>query len=46
MAIRVWNGIIDAVGGREGVKLDQKVLITEDGHEVLSHFPFEEGLLS
>ena len=46
MAVRVWNGIMDAFGGREGVKLDQQFLIAEDGHEVLSRFPFEESLLS
>ena len=33
------------VGGREGVKLEQQVLITETGYELLSTFPFEEELL-
>lgn len=32
-------------GGREGVKLEQQVLITESGTQVLSLFPFEESLL-
>ncbi|WP_343563948.1 M24 family metallopeptidase [Kiloniella sp. b19] len=32
-------------GGREGVKLEQQVLIREDGIELLSRFPFEEELL-
>jgi Xaa-Pro aminopeptidase len=32
-------------GGREGVKLEQQVLITETGVELLSTFPFEEELL-
>ncbi len=36
---------IGAEGGREGVKLEQQVLITEQGVELLSHFPFEEDLL-
>ena len=36
---------IGAVGGREGVKLEQQVLITESGAEVLSGFPFEDELL-
>ncbi len=36
---------IGAKGGREGVKLEDQVLITEDGHELLSHFPFDERLL-
>ncbi len=34
------------VGGREGVKLEQQILITTDGYELLSHFPFEEELLA
>ncbi|OCC03620.1 peptidase M24 [Labrys sp. WJW] len=32
-------------GGREGVKLEQQLLITETGTELLSRFPFEEDLL-
>jgi Xaa-Pro aminopeptidase len=32
-------------GGSEGVKLEQQVLITGTGTEVLSNFPFEEDLL-
>lgn len=30
----------------EGVKLEEQVLVTESGIEILSKFPFEEGLLS
>ena len=33
-------------GGREGVKLEQQVLVTDTGIELLSRFPFEESLLS
>lgn len=33
-------------GGVEGVKLEQQVLITETGTELLSRFPFEEALLA
>lgn len=33
-------------GGKEGVKLEQQVLITETGIECLSQFPFEELLLN
>jgi len=33
------------VGGTEGVKLEQQVLITERGHEILSNFPLEPRLL-
>ena len=32
-------------GGTEGVKLEQQVLITETGIELLSRFPFEEDLM-
>jgi len=33
------------VGGAEGVKLEQQVLITETGTELLSTFPFEDSLM-
>jgi Xaa-Pro aminopeptidase len=33
-------------GGREGVKLEQQVLVTETGTELLSTFPFEPSLLA
>jgi Xaa-Pro dipeptidase len=36
---------IGALGGREGVKLEQQVLITDDGCEELSSYPLEERLL-
>jgi Xaa-Pro aminopeptidase len=32
-------------GGAEGVKLEQQLLITEDGNELISTFPFEPALL-
>ncbi|CAG8195432.1 unnamed protein product [Penicillium olsonii] len=32
-------------GGAEGVKLEQQVLVTETGIEILSQFPFEASLL-
>jgi Xaa-Pro aminopeptidase len=32
-------------GGKEGVKLEDQVLITEDGYENLIRYPFEEKLL-
>jgi Xaa-Pro aminopeptidase len=35
-----------AEGGREGVKLEQQVRVTETGCELLSVFPYEECLLS
>ena len=36
---------IGAVGGREGVKLEEQVLITDSGFEVLSSYPFEHSLM-
>jgi Xaa-Pro aminopeptidase len=35
---------IGEVGGIEGVKLEQQVLITETGHEIMSTFPLESKL--
>ncbi|WP_282604839.1 Xaa-Pro peptidase family protein [Pelagibius sp. Alg239-R121] len=32
--------------GGEGVKLEQQVLVTENGIELMSDFPFEDGFLS
>ena len=37
---------VGAVGGEEGVKLEEQVLVTETGCEVLSSYPFEESLLA
>jgi Xaa-Pro aminopeptidase len=37
---------IGAPGGREGVKLEQQVLVTEAGTDLLSRFPFEAALLA
>lgn len=34
-----------AVGEKEGVKLEQQVLVTEDGYELLSGYPLEAALL-
>ncbi len=36
---------IGEVGGDEGIKLEQQVLITETGVERLSRFPYEEDLM-
>jgi Xaa-Pro aminopeptidase len=33
-------------GGREGVKLEEEVLVTDRGAELISSFPFEDELLS
>ncbi len=37
---------LGAVGGKEGIKLEDQVVITEDGHECITHYPFDERLLS
>lgn len=34
-----------AVGERDGVKLEQQILITDDGYDLLTTYPFEEQLL-
>ncbi|WP_172292657.1 Xaa-Pro peptidase family protein [Pseudoruegeria sp. HB172150] len=39
------ESFIGEEGGKEGVKLEQQVLVTETGIELLSQFPFEESLL-
>jgi Xaa-Pro dipeptidase len=36
---------IGEVGGPEGVKLEEQVLISDAGHEILSRFPLESALL-
>lgn len=36
---------IGAVGERDGVKLEEQLLVTSDGYELLSTYPFEERLL-
>ena len=45
MAMSV-ESYVGEVGGPEGVKLEQQIVITESGHRVLSRFPFEDELLS
>jgi Xaa-Pro aminopeptidase len=35
-----------AEGGAEGVKLEEQILLTADGPQILSTFPFEEALLA
>ena len=36
---------IGEAGGAEGVKLEEQILVTEQGVELLSRFPFEEALM-
>ncbi len=42
ICVEVYAG---EAGGKEGVKLEDQVLITEDGYENLTRYPFEEALL-
>lgn len=37
---------VGAVGGKQGVKLEDQVLITEQGFENLTHYPFEAKMLA
>jgi Xaa-Pro aminopeptidase len=43
--IMTWEVYVGAVGGREGVKLEDQVLITEDGLENVAGYGFDEQLL-
>ena len=43
MCVEVYAG---AVGGKNGIKLEDQVLITEDGFENMTHFPFEDAFLN
>ena len=45
MALSV-ESYIGEVGGTEGVKLEQQILVTDEGYELLSTFPFEDRLLT
>lgn len=44
MAICV-ESYIGEEGGAEGIKLEEQVMITENGVELLSTFPFDDRLL-
>jgi len=44
MAICV-ESFMGAVGEPDGVKLEQQVLVTDDGYELLTKYPYEEDLL-
>ena len=37
---------IGAVGELEGVKLEEQILVTETGYEILSRYPFEDAFLT
>lgn len=36
---------VGEVGGRDGIKLENQLLVTETGHEVLTRYPFEDSFL-
>jgi len=37
---------VGEVGGRDGIKLENQLLVTETGYEVLTHYPFEVSFLA
>jgi Xaa-Pro dipeptidase len=39
------EALVGAEGGDFSIKLEEQVLITETGHELLSHYPFDEALM-
>ena len=57
LSLRVQDGILEPgmviciesyigeTGGAEGVKLEEQVLVTEAGYQILSTFPFEDALM-
>lgn len=36
---------IGEVGGKDGIKLENQLLVTETGYELLSHYPFEDSFM-
>ncbi|WP_079228693.1 dimethylsulfonioproprionate lyase DddP [Pseudomonas putida] len=36
---------VGEVGGRDGIKLENQLLVTETGFELLTHYPFEDSFL-
>ncbi len=39
------ESLIGTKGGQESIKLEEQILITDDGYEMLSSYPFDESLL-
>lgn len=37
---------IGAVGGKDGIKLENQILVTEEGYEDLTKYPFDDSFLS
>lgn len=44
MAICI-ESYIGAEGGKEGVKLEEQILVAEDSNELMTPFAFDENLL-
>ncbi len=36
---------VGEVGGRDGIKLENQLLVTETGYELLTHYPFDDSFL-
>ena len=36
---------VGEVGGQDGIKLENQLLVTETGYELLTHYPFDESFL-
>lgn len=36
---------VGEVGGKDGIKLENQLLVTETGYELLTRYPFEESFL-
>src|SRR5690606_6215707 len=39
------DAYVGGVGGRDGIKLENQLRVTENGYELLTHYPFEERFL-
>ncbi|MFB4391804.1 MULTISPECIES: dimethylsulfonioproprionate lyase DddP [unclassified Pseudomonas] len=37
---------VGEVGGKDGIKLENQLLVTENGYELLTHYPFEDSFLN
>ena len=37
---------VGEIGGPDGVKLEEQILVTETGYRILSEYPFEQLLLN
>ncbi|MNW17057.1 hypothetical protein D3C71_2161080 [compost metagenome] len=36
---------VGEVGGRDGIKLENQLLVTQSGYELLTHYPFDDSFL-